>query len=383
MLLVAHRRSLWRLAICSSFGENKRKRMHSISGYPDKTQFLRCYSDFPTDPLISNVKPLFCSIHPPQRHARTIPFFAPTLIFFLVLFFCLSLRVLCSLLPRDLPRRWDRLFAIAEQTEALDLPSHLFQAVIASEDRRFFQHCGVDPAGICRAILSLSTHGGGSTITQQLVKNVFLSNERKISRKVVEMVLSLILERQMSKRKILCAYLGVVYWGHGIYGIESASAFYFGKRPSCISLGESALLVGILPCPEGRSPLREPNRAKRYQARTLKRMIKAGYLDTQTALMFLEQSMYLRDGRGEIHGKESGKPAKLSALKRVWDWEKESSILELKEEMEEWADMTQKKQCSNTWNSERLFLFTRAVHLLTMSIQNSLQKILINTSDKQ
>ncbi|XP_068643543.1 uncharacterized protein [Aristolochia californica] len=383
LLLVAHHHSLWSLAICSPSSGSNRKRIDSKSGTPAKTQFLHCSSESTKYPFVATVKPLFCSIHPPQRHARTIPFFSQTLIFFLVLVVCLSLRFLFSLLPRDLPRRWDRLFALAEQAEALDLPSHLLQAVVASEDRNFFQHCGVDPVGISRAILSLSAHGGGSTITQQLVKNAFLSNDRKISRKVIEMVLALILERQMSKPKILLAYLSMIYWGHGMYGIESASAFYFGKNPSHISLGESAMLVGLLPCPEVRSPFREPSRGKRYQARTLKRMIKAGFLDTGTALMVLDQPLYLHDGHGEIHGKESGKSIKLSALRRVWNWEKESSILELKEDIEKWAEMTEKKQCCKSRNSERLDLFTKAVQLLTVSIQYSLEKLLINTSDKR
>ncbi|XP_058089555.1 uncharacterized protein LOC131236426 isoform X2 [Magnolia sinica] len=179
----------------------------------------------------------------------------PSLIFSAAL---LSLR----LLPQDLPLRWHRLLVFSEEAEsaAAKIPSHVWQAVVACEDRRFFSHCGIDLIGIWRAILLFPAGGGGSTITQQLVKNVFLKHERKFSRKIIEVVLALILEMKMSKWKILCSYLSKIYWGHGMYGIESASAFYFGKHPSFLSLAESAMLAGIIPSPERRSPLREPSR---------------------------------------------------------------------------------------------------------------------------
>ncbi|KAM4101021.1 hypothetical protein ACJW30_05G112200 [Castanea mollissima] len=154
-------------------------------------------------------------------------------------------------------------------------------------------HHGVDPVGIARAVLSFSARGGGSTITQQLVKNTFLKTERTLSRKVVEMVLALALERIMSKRRILSCYLNKIYWGHGIYGIKSASIFYFGKHPSLLSLGESAMLAGIIPAPELRSPLRDPSRGKSFQARVLRRMVEVGFLDIETALLVVKQGLRL------------------------------------------------------------------------------------------
>ncbi|XP_043703592.1 biosynthetic peptidoglycan transglycosylase-like [Telopea speciosissima] len=93
------------------------------------------------------------------------------------------------------------------------------------------------------------------------------------------MVLAVILERTMSKWKVLNTYLNQVYWGHGIYGIESASIFYFGKHPSLLSLGESAMLAGIIPAPELRLPLRDLSRGKASQARALRKMVQVGMWD--------------------------------------------------------------------------------------------------------
>ncbi|KAG0624468.1 hypothetical protein M758_3G250300 [Ceratodon purpureus] len=174
-----------------------------------------------------------------------------------------------------------------------DIPSALWQAVVASEDRRFFEHQGIDPRGLTRAILSLAASGGGSTITQQLVKNVFLSNDRKWSRKLIEMILAVFLERQMSKWDILHHYLNKIYWGHGVYGIEAAAALYFGKHPSALTLGECAMLAGIIPAPEYLSPYRDPSRGKKPQARTLRRMVEAGFLDSATAAAAVNEPLRL------------------------------------------------------------------------------------------
>ncbi|XP_038984538.1 biosynthetic peptidoglycan transglycosylase-like isoform X6 [Phoenix dactylifera] len=206
-------------------------------------------------------------------------------------------------LPADFPDRWRHLleFSKGAETKVTQLPYHLIQAVMASEDRRFFYHFGVDPYGIGRAVVYYPNGGGGSTITQQLVKNVFLTNERKISRKFVEGILSLILERRMSKWEILYSYLNKMYWGHGKFGIESASLFYFGKHPSLLNVGESALLVGILPSPETFNPFTNPTRGKSSQARALRRMVAAGFLDLETALVIVSQPLCLHtDGIGEF-----------------------------------------------------------------------------------
>lgn len=223
---------------------------------------------------------------------------------------------------------------------------------MAYEDRRFFRHCGVDPVGIGRAVLSFSALGGGSTITQQLVRNTFLKNERTLWRKIVEMVLALALERTMSKGRILSCYISKIYWGHGIYGIKSASIFYFGKHPSLLSLGESAMLAGIIPAPELRSPLRDSSRGKTFQARVLRRMVEFGFLDIETALLVVKQHLQLRvhvpeHGDGFLHllsfckqglgGSKKLNPGRDSTFKDIWDWEQESILWEAWEDMESWV----------------------------------------------
>eukprot|EP00899_Mesostigma_viride_P007393 jgi/Mesvir1/16655/Mv10192-RA.2 len=134
------------------------------------------------------------------------------------------------------------------------------------------------PASLMRAVLSLGRQGGGSTVTQQLVKNLLLSSERSLTRKLVEMVLALALERKLTKPQLLEAYLNNVYWGHGVYGIASASAAYFGKKPGELELGEAAMLAAMLPAPELLSPLRNRQVALRGRDVVLHRMADAGYI---------------------------------------------------------------------------------------------------------
>ncbi|CAI5497438.1 unnamed protein product [Closterium sp. Naga37s-1] len=200
-----------------------------------------------------------------------------------------------------------------------EVPAVMWQAVIATEDRRFFEHQGFDPKGLTRAIMSLARTGGGSTITQQvrggvrggrtgradglggrLVKNVFLSNERRWTRKLVEIILAVIIERRMTKWDILHLYLNKIYWGHGVTGLEAASALYFGKHPSLLTLGECAMLAGIIPAPELLSPYRDPSRGRKPQARALRRMVEAGFLDIATATEAMQQP--LRLGSEAKHG---------------------------------------------------------------------------------
>nr|CAD1827100.1 unnamed protein product [Ananas comosus var. bracteatus] len=178
--------------------------------------------------------------------------------------------------------------------EARGIPPHLIHAITSSEDRRFFFHPGVDCHGISRAIVKYPNGGGGSTITQQLMKRIFLTSERKISRKFIEGLLSLMIEKRMSKTKIFYSYLSTMYWGHGIFGIESASSFYFQKQPIFLTVGESALLAGILPAPEILNPFTDPRRlGKSSQQRVLRRMVAEGFLDMETALKVAKQPLCL------------------------------------------------------------------------------------------
>jgi penicillin-binding protein 1A len=138
------------------------------------------------------------------------------------------------------------------------LPDHLIKAVLATEDRRFFEHFGIDFLGLVRAMNENARAGevvqGGSTITQQLAKNIFLSNERTIERKIKEAFLALWLEANVSKKEILGLYLDRAYMGGGTFGVAAASQFYFGKPVTEVSLAEAAMLAGLFKAPVRYAP---------------------------------------------------------------------------------------------------------------------------------
>ncbi|MEA2887083.1 MAG: penicillin-binding protein, partial [Bradyrhizobium sp.] len=147
-----------------------------------------------------------------------------------------------------------------DRLTAQDLPPHLAQAIVAIEDRRFYQHWGVDLRGILRAGWRNSQAGGtregGSTITQQLARLVFLSPERTFRRKIQEALLAIWLEGQLTKEEILLRYLNTAYFGAGAYGVDAAAKRYFGKRASELSLAESAMLAGLVRAPSQLAPTR-------------------------------------------------------------------------------------------------------------------------------
>lgn len=140
-----------------------------------------------------------------------------------------------------------------------DVPKYLIDAIIATEDRRFYSHLGIDPWGIFRAIIkniaNVSLRQGGSTITQQVAKNLFLSNEKTFKRKAKELLISLWLEKHFSKDQILNLYLNRVYLGAGIYGMEAASQRYFNTSVRDANLFQSAVLAGLLKAPSRYNPV--------------------------------------------------------------------------------------------------------------------------------
>jgi penicillin-binding protein 1A len=157
-----------------------------------------------------------------------------------------------------------------------DLPSYVPEAFIAIEDRRFYEHYGVDPYGIARALLANVLHRGvsqgGSTITQQLAKNLFLTQERTLQRKLQEVLLALWLERKYSKTRILELYLNRVYFGAGAYGIEQAAQRYFGRSARQLTLAEAAMLAGLVRSPSRLAPTRNFAAAE-FRARTVLRVM--------------------------------------------------------------------------------------------------------------
>jgi penicillin-binding protein 1A len=163
----------------------------------------------------------------------------------------------------------------------LDLiPRHVTDAVVATEDRRFYVHKGIDPFGLVRAMFAnlraRRYAQGGSTLTQQLAKNIFLTSERTLSRKLEEVALALWLEMRLGKQDILELYLNRVYFGAGAYGIEAAAQRYFDKPAQQLTLAEGAVIAGLLKAPSKYSPLTSPGVARARGRAVLKKMLAAG-----------------------------------------------------------------------------------------------------------
>src|ERR1041385_2225536 len=148
-----------------------------------------------------------------------------------------------------------------------ELPAFLPKAFLAIEDRRFYSHYGVDPFGVARAVAANVLHRGvsqgGSTLTQQLAKNLFLTQERTMMRKLQEVILSVWLERKFSKDELLDLYLNRVYFGSGAYGVEAAAQRYFGKSARNVTLAEAALMAGLVKSPSRLAPNRNPEGAEK------------------------------------------------------------------------------------------------------------------------
>lgn len=162
------------------------------------------------------------------------------------------------------------------------LPRHVQAAVVATEDRRFYDHHGIDPVGMIRAFFANLRAGrfaqGGSTLTQQLAKNLFLTHDRTLGRKIEEFALALWLELRLSKDEILELYLNRVYFGSGAYGIEAASQRYFDKSAREMSLAEAAIIAGLLKAPSRYSPSTNPQAALARAKVVLDKMIEVGFI---------------------------------------------------------------------------------------------------------
>lgn len=202
--------------------------------------------------------------------------------------------------PQQASGIWDRAYRIMALKNAVnakidkknyiylqDIPLPLQQAIIATEDNRFYNHFGIDISSILRATLVNMQTGtiaeGGSTITQQLVKNLFLSQEQNWGRKAEEAILAMDMELRYSKEEILEMYLNTIYFGSGSYGIGEASRIYFGKHPPNLNLAEASLLAGLPNAPSVYSPYVSFAAAKQRQAVVLSAMVKYGYIGPSLA----------------------------------------------------------------------------------------------------
>ena len=172
----------------------------------------------------------------------------------------------------------------AQNREIIDttkLPDHVAHAVVAAEDRSFYENKGIDPAGMARAVKTVFTRGrttGGSTITQQYVKNYYLTSERKLSRKFTEAILAVKIDQRLEKEEILDSYLNVIYFGRGAYGIQTAAQAYFQKDAADLTVSEAAMLAGIIPSPTNWDPATNPQKAKDRWNYVLDGMVTGGWL---------------------------------------------------------------------------------------------------------
>jgi penicillin-binding protein 1A len=193
-----------------------------------------------------------------------------------------------------------------------DLPPYLPKAFIAIEDRRFYSHYGVDPLGILRAAVTNVLHRGvsqgGSTLTQQLAKNLFLTQERTLQRKLQEVELALWLERKHSKSEILELYLNRVYFGSGAYGVEAAAQRYFGKSAKNVTLAEAAMLAGLVKSPSRLAPNRNPEGAEKRAEIVLTAMADAKFITDVQAKASIGHPSY------------NVKPAGAGTVNYVADW---------------------------------------------------------------
>ena len=177
--------------------------------------------------------------------------------------------------------------AAENYTRLEQLPDFYLNAVVAVEDKRFYRHDGIDPISICRAVLADVRAGsfveGGSTITQQLAKNLYFTQEKKLERKIAEVFVAWDLEELCEKDEILELYVNDIYFGAGYYCIHDAAQGYFNKLPADLTDAECALLAGLPNAPSVYNPKKNPELAAQRQQQVLKRMVKCNMLTPEEA----------------------------------------------------------------------------------------------------
>ena len=173
--------------------------------------------------------------------------------------------------------------SIDNYTTIDELPQTYIDAVLAVEDKRFYSHPGFDPIATCRALVNDIRAGsyveGGSTITQQLAKNQYFTQDKKIIRKISELFMAFKIESVLDKDKIFELYVNSIFFGNGYYCVADASWGYFGKPPSEMNFNECTLLAGIPNAPTNYNPVANPELARERQAQVIEKMKKAGYLE--------------------------------------------------------------------------------------------------------
>lgn len=229
-----------------------------------------------------------------------------------------------------------------------EVPEHVLQAFIAIEDRRFFKHGGIDVKSISRAIfkdiIARDKVEGASTITQQVVKNLFLSNDKTWMRKTKEAMAAIYMERHFSKEQILELYLNESYFGQGVYGIETAAQHYFSKSAKSLTVAEGALLAGMVKGPNGYSPISHPDKALQRRNLVLKAMREAGMISMKKCLQEQGKTMGLHLQKNE---------------ERPW--------------MDSYIDLVMKEAAAN--NQLSLEELKRGGYRITANVDENMQKV--------
>lgn len=186
---------------------------------------------------------------------------------------------------------------LKEQTNSNSIADNAKRALVAIEDKRFYEHGAIDPMGVARAmytnVVAGETVEGGSTITQQLVKNLFLSSKRIMSRKVEEAILAMLVEKNYTKDEIITMYLNTIYYGHNYYGITAAAKGYFNTTPGRLTLAQASMLAGLPQAPSYYDPLQNYDGAKARQKQVLQRMVEQGMITRHEAVEAYNQDVGL------------------------------------------------------------------------------------------
>ncbi len=204
--------------------------------------------------------------------------------------------------PEALAGIYEKIWEERRLVRLQELPTILVRAVLAAEDRRFFEHSGIDVRGVLRALVTNLRSGrvvqGGSTLTQQLIKNFFLTEARTLKRKLTEAGMAVLAERRFTKLQILEMYLNEIYLGQrgakGIYGVWEGAQFYFGKEPKDLTIAESAMLAGLIKAPARLSPTRNPERARVRRDEVLGALLEAGDITVAEFAQAVQEPLPLR-----------------------------------------------------------------------------------------
>ena len=213
---------------------------------------------------------------------------------------------------------------LVHPTQVKDVSPDFIKALVATEDRRFYLHKGVDPIAIFRAlgrnVKGKGLQEGGSTLTQQLTRQLFLSNERSLQRKIKEILLALQMEQELSKQEILELYMNYVYFGQGAYGIEAASEVFFNKKPKDLTLVQAALLAGLPQAPSNYNPLVNPELAKRRRNEVLQNLVEVSSITSAECQALQQKPLDLHPNLTRLSIRNKAPYFNQVVMQQVMDW---------------------------------------------------------------